>query len=114
MGSPPSFCPLCDLTNGEAAALSRNGGPMPFRLLRISVLAIGLATPVLGAQVPLAFDRLESPTTLRPSLHDAVVAKAATYPFIGFRMLGRDSVILVFEDSTLTLEALRAGTWMFG
>lgn len=89
-------------------------GSYAVRLVRTAVLAIALTAPRLRAQVPLAFGPLDSPATLLPSLHRAVVAKAANYPFVGFRMLGRDSVLLVFEDSTLTLEALRAGTWMFG
>jgi hypothetical protein len=87
---------------------------MTFRMIQISLLAIGLAVPTVSAQVPIEFGALEPPAALSPALQRAVAAKAANYPFAGFRMLGRDSVLLVFEDSTLTVAGLRAHTWMFG
>jgi hypothetical protein len=87
---------------------------MSFRLMQTSLLTIGLAIPAASAQVPIEFGSLEPAAALSPALQNAVVTKAANYPFVGFRMLGRDSVLLVFEDSSLTVAGLRANTWMFG
>lgn len=87
---------------------------MTFRMIEISLLAIGLGIPTISAQVPVEFGALDPPAALSPTVQRAVAAKADNYPFVGFRMLGRDTVLLVFDDSTLTVAGLRAHTWMFG
>ena len=87
---------------------------MPSRMMPIVVLALCAAAPALTAQVPIAFGPLEPPAALPPEVRAAVVAHAIGYPFMGFRGFGRDSVLLVFDDSTLTSAALEAQTWMFG
>jgi hypothetical protein len=87
---------------------------MTFRLMQMSLLAIALAMPAAHAQEPIEFGSLDPVTSLSPTVQRAVAAKAANYPFVGFRMLGRDSVLLVFDDSTLTAAGIRAQTWMFG
>ena len=85
-------------------------------LVRIAVLAFALGSSAASAaaQTPLAFGPLEPPAALSATLRTTVVEKASQYPFAGFRLFGRDSVLLVFDDSTLTGRALETGTWMFG
>ena len=86
-------------------------------LARIAVAliaALASAPSALSAQVPLPFGELEPPAALGTTLRDAVSRRAGGYPFAGFRLFGRDSALLVFDDSTLTGDALRAGHWMFG
>src|ERR671934_182481 len=82
--------------------------------------ALGLCLVILPVgkgmtQVPLPFqDGIESPSMLAVALRDSVIRKGAPYPFRGFRTFGRDSALLVFEDSTMRAEDLHAHTWMFG
>lgn len=76
-----------------------------------------LAHPMVAAraQVPAPFQSgLSDPSGLPSSVADSIRNTAAGYRFRGFRTFAQDSVILVFEDSTLTAAALKAGTWMFG
>jgi len=87
---------------------------MSFRPLHLLALALCAVLPPLGAQVPVAFGALEAPARLSPEVRTAIAGKAAGYPFVGFTRFDRDSVLLVFEDSELTGEAIRAHTWMFG
>jgi len=84
------------------------------RLLAAAALLAGLTPHAASAQAPLAVEQLQPPTALAPLLRNAAVEKARTYPFVGFRLFARDSVLLVFEDSTLTAAALDSNTWMFG
>jgi len=41
-------------------------------------------------------------------------AKAGPYRVLQVEVFARDSARILFEDSTLTGDAMRAGTWMFG
>ena len=87
---------------------------MPARFLSALLLVASLLARGLPAQTPLAFGQLQAPGELDRTLRDSVVHKAGKYPFVGFRLFGRDSALLVFDDSTLTADALRANAWMFG
>lgn len=42
------------------------------------------------------------------------VRVAKSYPLDSAVQYGRDSIVLVFRDSTFTSDRLEAGTWMFG
>jgi hypothetical protein len=66
------------------------------------------------AQTPPAFRSLRSPSTLAPEVRAAVEQKAASYPFEGYRLFAKDSILLVFVDSSLTAIGLSSHTWMFG
>lgn len=68
-------------------------------------LALALAVSACGRQTP----PLES-HEMRATLQ----ARAAQYPLLAVHEFGVDSVVLVFEDSTLAAAAVQAGTWMFG
>src|SRR5215213_5817891 len=74
----------------------------------------GFVNRPISAQTPLAFGPLQPPAALDSALRGAILEKAAAYPFVGFRFFARDSVLLVFDDSTLTDDALTARRWMFG
>lgn len=87
---------------------------MSLRTVRLAALVLCAATTALAAQVPLEFQPIEHPAALGPELRAAVLGNAAGYSFAGFRRFGRDSVLLVFDDSTLTADAIHAHTWMFG
>jgi len=87
---------------------------MPARFLSAFLLVASLLARVLSAQTPLAFTQLQAPGELDRAIRDAVVQKAGKYPFVGFRLFGRDSALLVFDDSTLTADAAHANTWTFG
>jgi hypothetical protein len=78
-------------------------------------MIIACAVPAVAlAQVPIPGSEADSPSALPAALRSAVANTARRYPLVGAKVFGRDSVLLVFEDSTLTAEPLRAGTWMFG
>jgi hypothetical protein len=93
---------------------SDDGGYMFARATVAAVLLAGLGASALPAQVPPAFGPLQPPSALGVAQRDAVVEMAGGYRLIGFQLFGRDSALLVFDDSTLTDAALRANTWMFG
>ena len=77
--------------------------------------ALALATQAVVAQVPLAFsDAVKPVSSMDSQLRAALQAKAGSYPLVGYAFFGRDSVLLVFEDSAMTGAALNAHTWMFG
>jgi hypothetical protein len=80
----------------------------------LAVLLAGFATQPALAQTPLPFGPLQPLTALDSAQRSAIRESAAGYPFAGFRLFGRDSVLLVFDDSTLTSDALAAHRWMFG
>lgn len=92
------------------------------RILGVSVLALSVsgravssqARVVVSSQPPLALGQLQLPSELALPLREAMVQKAGKYPFVGFRLFGSDSALLVFDDSTLTADALRTKTWVFG
>ena len=47
-------------------------------------------------------------------LRAALQSRAGGYPLLDVTLYGRDSALLVLEDSTYTSAAVDAGTWMFG
>ncbi len=86
------------------------------RTIKVVGWLIALATiPSQAAgQVPIPGSDADAPSVLPAAVRTAVANTARTYPLTGVRMFGRDSVLLVFDDSTLTAAPLNAGTWMFG
>jgi hypothetical protein len=79
------------------------------------LLFLAPSITVVGAQVPLPFQSgVRAPSELSSELADSIRRTAGGYTFRGFHMFSRDSVLLVFEDSSLTAAALKAETWMFG
>ena len=81
-----------------------------------SLIAVGIAAPVVAASAQPSFVRpeLSPPAVMGQRTLDSIRAIARTYPFVGFKLFGSDSALLVFEDSMLTAVALDAGKWMFG
>lgn len=80
-----------------------------------SARALSAQAPItLSTQTPLALGQLQPPSELAQPLRQAVVQKAGKYPLVGFRLFGRDSALLVFDDSALTADALGAKKWTFG
>ena len=85
--------------------------------MRTGVLALMISAACSASalcQAPTAVQSLSEPAQLPPALRDSIIAKARPYPFLGYRLFGSDSALLVFEDSTLTTAATRASAWMFG
>lgn len=76
--------------------------PLPRTLLTISV-ALPLVSIAGEAQQPIA-----------RSVHAQLQRSAGAYPLDSSYALGRDTLVLVLRDSTLTAAASDAGTWMFG
>ena len=73
-------------------------------------MPLALAT----AQTPLAFQPLSAPSALAPQVRAAIEGRATPYRLEGFRLFAKDSVLLVFVDSSLTAAGLSSHTWMFG
>lgn len=100
-----------------AAGLGRYPDTGEFMFIRalvaVALFAV-LGARTLPAQVPLAFGPLQPPSALGAAQRAAIAGIAGGYPFVGFQLFGRDSALLVFEDSTLTAAASGANTWMFG
>lgn len=71
-------------------------------LLAISV-ALTLVSVTGEAQQPVTH-----------TVHVQLQRAAGAYPLDSAYALGRDTVVLVLRDSTLTTAASNAGTWMFG
>lgn len=87
---------------------------MRLTLLAATILTLCVAPLTVSAQGPVALGPLDAPTALDSALRRAVVAKAGAYTFVGAKRFARDSVVLVFDDSTLTSAGVQANTWMFG
>jgi hypothetical protein len=87
---------------------------MSTRFVAAAALFACIGTSALAAQAPFASGSLQLPTALGVGVRNAVVKTAVGYPFVGVQLFGRDSALLVFDDSTLTGTALGAHTWMFG
>ena len=87
---------------------------MQFRSVSLLVVAMACLASQSRAQVPIPFSDVEPSERLTPALRQVIQTEAGKYPLVGFRFFSRDSVLVVFEDSGLTREALRAGTWAFG
>ena len=69
-------------------------------------------TPV-GAQLPFE-PALTRPADLPSWIRRGVKAQAPKYRMIGGNVFGTDSILIAFEDSTLTATGLENGTWSFG
>lgn len=76
--------------------------PLPRTLLRLSV-ALTLVSYTGEAQQPITH-----------AVHWQLQRAAGAYALDSVYALGRDTVVLVLRDSTLTGAASDAGTWMFG
>jgi hypothetical protein len=87
---------------------------MRHRSCCFAILAAVLGASNARAQVPLEHGPLTPPAAIGAALRDSLQAKAGRYPFVGFLMFGRDSALLVFEDSAYHADAVREGKWMFG
>jgi predicted amidohydrolase YtcJ len=86
----------------------------PMRLVSAACFAVVVCRAPALAQGPLAFSELQEPATLDANVRVAVAEVAGGYSFVGYRFFARDSVMLVYDDSSLTATRLRANTWMFG
>lgn len=73
--------------------------------MRVSAFALVLA--VTGC-------RPEAMSVVPAELRSALQQRAGRYPLKDVVVFGRDSALLIFQDSTYTGDAGRAGTWMFG
>jgi hypothetical protein len=80
----------------------------------VLVAIIGVLSPRGIVAQTAGDDGLEAPSRFATTLRQAIESEARQYPFVGFRLFGRDSARLVFDDSSFTVSALRAGKWMFG
>ena len=58
--------------------------------------------------------RSEAQGLVTPALSGALQQKAGRYLLKNVAILAHDSAFLVFQDSALTADGLRAHTWMFG
>ncbi|MBI3567914.1 MAG: hypothetical protein HY084_06920 [Gemmatimonadetes bacterium] len=84
------------------------------RWLALALAVVAFTGSSAHAQVPLQFSTLQDPATLDAPVRSAVVATSIGYRLAGFRQFAADSVLLVYDDSSLTAAALRAHKWMFG
>lgn len=68
--------------------------------------------------VTLALTAVAAPVAAQssapPAIRAAAQRAAGSYPLDTAYLFGRDSLVLVFRDSSLTPSASRGGTWMFG
>lgn len=83
-------------------------------LLGTALCPSALVAQRVSVQPPLAMGPLEEPASLSATMRAAVTAQAAGYRLVGLRHFSRDSVLFVYEDSSLTAAALKARSWMFG
>lgn len=85
-----------------------------FKRLLLTMALTHAAGSTAAAQ-PLAFSKVIQPaSTMDAKLRAAVQKQAGVYPLEGFAFFDRDSVMLVFIDSSYTGAAVKAGKWMFG
>ncbi|MHB8839664.1 MAG: hypothetical protein ACYC7F_12040 [Gemmatimonadaceae bacterium] len=68
----------------------------------------------LGLALTLASATSEAQKQVARNVHEQLQRAAGPYPLDSAYALGRDTVVLVLRDSTLTTAASKAGTWMFG
>ena len=86
----------------------------PMHLTTVAFFAVAGCQAPAVARVPLPFGQLQDPATLDANARVAVAKVAGGYSFVGYRFFARDSVMLVYDDSSLTAARLRGNTWMFG
>jgi len=84
------------------------------RWLALLLLLVALPELSARAQAPLPFSTLQEPAALDAPVRSAVAAVASGYRLAGYRLFASDSILLVYDDSSLTAAALQAQTWMFG
>ena len=77
-------------------------------------MLISRALRVAAFLVIAAGGRLSGQQSIEPALRAQLQSKAGHYPLRNVTTFSQDSVLLVFDDSTLTAASLKAGTWMFG
>lgn len=70
------------------------------------------ASPV-AAQFPFE-PALTKPAALPSWVRRGVKAQAPRYRMVGGNVFGTDSILIAFEDSTLTSKGLQDSTWTFG
>ncbi len=68
----------------------------------------------VGLALTLASTAVEAQQQVARNVHAQVQRAAGPYPLDSAYALGRDTVVLVLRDSTLTTAASEADTWMFG
>ena len=68
----------------------------------------------VGLALTLASTTVEAQQQVARNVHAQVQRAAGPYPLDSAYALGRDTVVLVLRDSTLTTAASEADTWMFG
>ncbi|MFA6165473.1 MAG: hypothetical protein WC700_02580 [Gemmatimonadaceae bacterium] len=68
----------------------------------------------LGLALTLASATSEAQQPIARNVHAQLQRAAGPYPLDSAYALGRDTVVLVLRDSTLTPATAAAGSWMFG
>jgi hypothetical protein len=76
---------------------------MKIRIIGLILVALGARAGMVGAQ-----------DVASPKLRAALQEKAGRYPLRDVRVFGRDSALLVFEDSSYSSTAVQRGSWTFG